>query len=96
MCSCRCCVSGTDSCRNTFLVLGLYLKSSIPSGSPARKGREVHDVTSGKEYIMIQPKEIYPPLAELLEKEHYNIFLSVTDMWCIKRKKISCNNLSSE
>ena len=42
MCGCRCCVSSSDSCRNTFLVLRLYLKSSIPSGSPVRKGREVH------------------------------------------------------
>lgn len=42
MCGCRCCVSSIDSCWNTFLVLRLYLKSSIPSGSPARKGREVH------------------------------------------------------
>ena len=44
MCGCRCCVSSIDNRRNTFLVLRLYLKSSIPSGSPARKGREVHEM----------------------------------------------------
>ena len=42
MCGCRCCVSSIDNRRNTFLVLRPYLKSRIPSGSPARKGREVH------------------------------------------------------
>ena len=45
MCGCRCCVSSIDNRRNTFLVLRPYLKSRIPSGSPARKGREVHEYT---------------------------------------------------
>lgn len=43
MCNCRCCVSSTDSYQNTFLVFGLYFKSSIPSESPVRKGRKVHE-----------------------------------------------------
>lgn len=45
------------------------------------------DVISGKEYIMIQPKKIYPPLAELLEKEHYNIYFECGRYIVYKKKK---------
>ena len=57
MCGCRCCVSSSDSCQNTFLVLRLYLKSSIPLESPVRKGREVHEAVGSLDFLEL--KELY-------------------------------------
>ena len=32
------------------------------------------NIKAGEKYIMIQPKEIYPPLKAFLEKEHYVVY----------------------
>ena len=44
------------------------------------------NIKAGEKYIMIQPKEIYPPLKEFLEKEHYVVYYEC-DRYAVYEKK---------